>query len=122
MKSICIAIVALLFFDSSKSDSLTGTWMRLSPAGAPVYRVVFSADTYKTYINDKPGVNGVYTLNDSIFDINDSGCPDEPARYKITFFGNNDSCRLQVINDGCDARMHQADNAILYRVKKPIRL
>ena len=118
MKSICIAVIAILFSSSTKNDKLTGTWQRVIPGGDVVYRITFTADnTFEGYVNEKPFVSGTYTLRDSIFAIEDFGCPDIPGTYKVNFFGNDDSCRLQVINDACDGRLAQADNAILYRIK-----
>jgi hypothetical protein len=116
MKFICIAVVAMIC-TYTKNNRLTGTWQRLTPSGG-VHRITFTADnTFQMSVNDQPRVSGTYTLRDSIFTIEDFGCPDMTGTYKISFFGGDDSCRFQAISDPCDGRVQQANDAVLFRIK-----
>jgi hypothetical protein len=115
MKIIGIAIVAMVCAYTS-NDPLAGSWQRVSATNG-IYRVSFTPDnTFQMFVNDQLRVTGTYTLNDSIVIMDDSGCPDMTGTYKLSFFGNGDSCRVQVIGDPCDARVQQAHEAVLFRL------
>ena len=117
MKTICITVLAIVLFAFTAQDKLTGTWQGSSGARGK-FNLVFKADnSFDLLVNDVPKVSGIYTLTDSIFTMEDYGCPEIIGRYKVTFFGNDDSCRFQLIDDGCDGRNSSADNAVLFRVK-----
>ena len=101
------------------NDKLIGRWeSRPSEKGA-VTTVVFRADnSFDGYVNNKPFVNGTYTLNDSIFTMVDNGCNGVRGTYTIHFFSNGDSMRLECLQDSCAERCAGASRIILGR-KKP---
>ncbi len=116
MKAICLAAFAIVCFAFTTNDKLIGTWQGHNSWGK--YNLIFKKDnSFEVLVGDKPKVSGVYTFTDSIFTIEDYGCPEVIGKYKITFFGNDDSCRFQLLEDGCDGRASAADNAVLFRVK-----
>jgi hypothetical protein len=116
MKIICITAIAMVCAFTG-NNRLTGTWQRLSSSGN-IHTITFSADnTFEMQVNGTPRVSGDYSLTDSIFSIEDFGCPDMKGTYKIKFFGNSDSCRFEAISDPCDARVQQANGAVLFKVK-----
>ena len=115
MKSTCIALIGLVIFAFTGKDPLTGTWQRVGPGNR---QVIFREDsTFDMLVNETLRLSGKYSLKENIFTIDDYGCPDMTGTYKLSFFGNNDSCRFEVIHDACDGRRAQADGAVLFRVK-----
>lgn len=117
MKSICITAFALLCFAFTGNDKLTGTWQGFAESRGK-FNLIFKEDkSFELLINDKPKVSGIYTLTDGIFTIEDYGCPNIVGKYKLTFFGNDDSCRFHLIEDGCDGRGSTADGIVIYKVK-----
>ena len=109
----CIATLVSFCFD----DKLTGRWESISSTGN-VTGVVFKPDnTFEGYINKKPFVTGTYTLQDSIFTMQDNGCMGAVGTYKISFFSNNDSLRLELIEDACEGRGRGTNGRVFGRAK-----
>ena len=118
MKSIVIAAIGLFYFAFTANDQLTGTWERISTDGR-TYKVIFHKDsTFDMHVDGTPRLTGTYKLRDDLLTVDDTGCPDATGTYKITFFSNGDSCKMQMINDACMGRAQQADGPVLGRVKK----
>jgi hypothetical protein len=118
MKTILFSALASLLFASSAYDKLMGRWESVSPATGNVTGVVFREDgSFEGYVNQKPFVSGSYTLRDSIFELQDNGCMGITGIYKITFFSNDDSIRLQLIQDLCEGRGTGVNNRVFGRVK-----
>lgn len=119
MKTILFTALASLLFATSSYDKLTGRWESISPASGNVTGVVFRDDgSFEGYINQKPFVSGSYTLRDSIFEMQDNGCLGITGSYKLTFFSNGDSMRLQLIQDLCEGRGNGVNNRVFGRVKQ----
>lgn len=119
MKTILFSALASLLFASAAPDKLIGRWESISPVSGNVTGVIFKEDgSFEAYINQKPFVSGTYTLRDSIFEMQDPGCLSMIGSYKITFFSNNDSLRLQLIHDLCEGRANGSNNRVFGRVKQ----
>lgn len=111
---LCIATLLSVSFD----NKLVGKWESVSPTGN-VTGVVFKEDyTFEGFINKKPFVSGTYSLQDSTFTMADNGCMGATGTYRITFFSNNDSLRLELIEDACQGRANGANNRVFGRVKQ----
>lgn len=111
---LTILIASLAFITK---DELTGRWESKSVTGN-ITGVIFNPDnSFEGYINKKPFVSGTYTFKDGIFTMEDNGCPGIPSSYKLTFFSNGDSLRLELIKDDCPGRGQGANNRVFGRVK-----
>ena len=118
MKTILITASMFTAFSFMKQDKLTGRWESQPSAKGTVTGVVFREDqSFDGYLNKKPFVTGTYSLEDSIFTMTDNGCNGATGTYKIIFFSNDDSLRLQPINDPCTERMKGTSRLVLGRVK-----
>ncbi len=118
MKTILMSasIAATLF--CMKPDQLTGRWETAPSAKGSVTGVVFKEDqTFEGYVNKKPFVTGTYSLEDNVFSMTDNGCDGATGTYKLIFFSNNDSLRLEPINDPCIERMKGTSRLVLGRVR-----
>ncbi|MGB8193968.1 MAG: hypothetical protein WCF67_18690 [Chitinophagaceae bacterium] len=117
MKTILFAVIAITLFSSTAKDKLTGRWESISATGN-VTGVVFKEDnTFEGYINKKPFVSGFYTLRDSTFTMEDNGCMSLVGTYKLLFFNNDDSLRLELIEDPCTGRGQGTNGRVFGRVK-----
>lgn len=115
MKPLIIFVLALM--SGNFENKLVGRWQKISPSGN-ITGVVFKEDnSFEGYINKKPFVTGTYTIRDSIFTMQDNGCNGATGNYKIIFFSNNDSFRLQLIQDDCEPRGRGASSGAYGRVK-----
>ncbi|HEY6900627.1 MAG TPA: cytochrome c peroxidase, partial [Puia sp.] len=123
MKTLLITgfLILLLLISRAAAwnDRLTGKWESLSVNGNVTSVVFFPDHTFDGYVNDKPFTNGEYTLSDSIFTLVDNGCNGVRGTYRIMFFSNDDSIRLQVIQDSCTERGKGISQLVLGR-KKPM--
>lgn len=109
-------IIALVSF--VKTDKLTGRWERKTATGN-IVGVVFKGDNIiEGYINKKPFVSGTYTLEDTLFTLVDNGCPNIRGKYKMIFFSNDDSVRLELISDSCLERGKGMNGNVYGRVKQ----
>lgn len=117
MKTVLYAVIALTLFSAPAKDKLTGRWESISPTGN-ITGVVFKEDnTFEGYINKKPFTSGTYSLTDSTFAMQDNGCQGHVGNYRIHFFSNNDSFRLQLIDDPCTPRGNGSNGRRFGRVK-----
>ena len=115
MKPLIICLMVLL--GSSSGEKLIGRWESISDKGN-VTGVVFKDDnTFEGYVNKKPFVTGTYSFNDSIFTLQDNGCMGVTGTYTIHFYSNNDSFRIQLMHDDCEARGSGIHDRIFGRVK-----
>ena len=115
MKPLIICMMVLLA--NSSGDKLIGRWESISEKGNTT-GVVFKEDnTFEGYVNKKPFVTGTYTFNDSIFTMQDNGCMGVSGTYKLHFYSNNDSFRIQLIHDDCEPRGNGTNNRVFGRVK-----
>lgn len=118
MKTILFSVLAMAFLSTEGPERLIGRWESISSTGN-VTGVVFKDDnTFEGYVNQKPFVSGTYSLSDSVFIMSDNGCKGVEGVYKLTFFSNNDSFRIQTISDDCEARGNGVNNRVFGRVKK----
>lgn len=118
MKTILFSVLAMTLLSSAGTEKLIGRWESISRTGN-ITGVVFKEDnTFEGYINQKPFVSGTYNLVDSIYTMSDNGCMGVKGTYKLTFFSNNDSFRLQLISDACEPRGNGTNNRVFGRVKK----
>jgi hypothetical protein len=118
MKTFFFSSLLVLLFGLKPEDKLTGRWESRSETGA-VTGVVFKTDnSFDSYLNRKHFVSGTYTLNDSLFTIQDDGCKGLEGVYRISFYSNNDSIRLQLISDSCKGRSTGMPRLHLGRTKK----
>ena len=112
-----VAAVMMFLLAFIVPNKLTGRWERISPTGN-VIGVIFKEDnTFDAYINKKPFVSGTYDLHDNIFTVIDNGCPDIKGVFKMTFFSNDDSMRVELISDSCTERGKGLHNNVYGRVK-----
>ena len=115
MKPLIICLMVLLA--KSSDDKLIGRWESLSEKGN-ITGVVFREDnTFEGYVNKKPFVTGTYTFNDSIFTLQDNGCMGVTGTYKLNFYSNNDSFRIQLMHDDCEERGNGIHNRVFGKVK-----
>jgi len=100
------------------NEKLVGRWESpVSPKGN-VTGVVFKADsTFEGYVNQKPFVTGTYSLKNDTFTFVDNGCDGKQGTYKVIFFSNEDSIRMQPIEDGCEERKNGMSKLVLGRKK-----
>ena len=118
MKTILISAATLAAIIFSGPDKLTGRWESRPSAKGNVTGVVFKEDqSFEGYVNRKPFVSGTYSLQDSIFTMEDNGCNGAQGTYKLIFFSNNDSLRFQAIQDDCTGRMEGTTRLVMGRVK-----
>ena len=118
MKPILIIIAAALTLAFTSTNKLTGRWETKPSEKGNITGVVFKSDnTFEGFINRKPFVTGTYTFEDSIFSFVDNGCEGKRGVYKVIFFSNEDSMRLEPISDSCDRRREGMIRLILGRVK-----
>jgi hypothetical protein len=118
MKPIFAFISITLLLSFAFADKLTGRWeTRLSEKGN-VTGVVFKADnTFEGYINKKPFVSGLYTLQEDTLTFTDNGCRGMSGTYKLHFSSNADSLRFIAISDSCTERRGGMERLVLGRVK-----
>lgn len=113
---ISTAIMALVVL--TNQDKLTGRWQTKPSEKGNTTLVVFKPDnSFEGFINKKPFTTGTYTLQDSIFSLTDNGCNGVRGIYRIIFFSNSDSMRLEPINDSCTGRKEGMSRLILGRMK-----
>lgn len=118
MKSILFTASLFTAFMYIKPDKLTGRWETLPSSKGTVTSVVFKEDqSFDGFINKKPFVSGTYSLEDSIFSMTDNGCNGATGVYKAIFFSNNDSLRLEPVNDPCVERMKGTSRLVFGRVR-----
>lgn len=118
MKIILISFLAMMFTSFTREDKLTGKWETQPNENGNVTGVSFKPDnSFEGYVNKKPFTSGTYTLKDDVFTFSDNGCNGVEASYKIIFFSNNDSLRLQPITDSCVGRRNGMSRLVLGRVK-----
>lgn len=115
---ILFMVTMITLFAFIPKDELIGRWESKSAKGN-VTGVIFKADnSFEGYINKKPFVSGIYTYKKGIFTMEDNGCPSIVGTYKLTFFSEADSLRIEVITDDCDGRKQGAHNRTFGRVKQ----
>ena len=118
MKSIFIFFVFAALLSFTITDELTGRWQTKPSPKGNVTSVLFNPDnSFEVFTNKKPFTSGVYTLADSIFTFTDNGCNGKRGVYKIIFFSDGDSLRLQPLQDSCTERMNGMSRIVLGRVK-----
>ena len=118
MKTILISVSMIMAIVCNGPDKLTGRWESKPSARGNVTGVVFKDDqSFEGYVNKKPFVSGNYSLQDSVFTLEDNGCNGAQGTYKIIFFCNNDSIRFQPIKDACTERMEGTSRLVMGRVK-----
>lgn len=116
MKTILFS--TLLLLSISGNNKLVGHWESISPTGN-ITGVVFKDDnTFEGFINNKPFVSGIYSLKDSTFQMQDNGCMGATGTYIVHFFANNDSFRIELIEDACEPRGNGSNNRVFGKVKK----
>ncbi|HYF32088.1 MAG TPA: hypothetical protein VD993_13285 [Chitinophagaceae bacterium] len=117
MKTVLFFVVTMVSLNLD-NNKLVGRWESMSVTGN-VTGVVFKEDnTFEGYVNKKPFVSGTYTFHDGIFTMQDNGCMDAVGTYKITFFSNDDSMRIELLSDDCTPRGNGTNNRVFGRVKK----
>ncbi len=118
MKSIMILLTASMLISFTTSDKLTGRWETQPSEKGNITGVVFKNDnTFEGYVNRKPFVSGSYKLKDNIFSFSDNGCEGKEGVYKIIFFSNDDSLRLEPVSDECNERKNGMSRLVLGRVR-----
>jgi hypothetical protein len=118
MKMMLIPAALIVLCSFMAPDKLIGRWERKTASGN-VVGVWFKPDnTFEAFINKKAFVSGTYTLNGNIYTNVDNGCPDIRGVYKITFFSNDDSMRVELIVDSCLERGKGMNGNVYGRVKK----
>jgi hypothetical protein len=117
MKSIIIAAAIMLL--PVVKNKLEGRWESKPSVNGNVTGVVFKPDyTFEGYVNRKPFVTGKYSFEDDIFTFTDNGCNGAQGVYRVIFFSNDDSLKLQCISDSCTERKEGMSRLIMGRVKK----
>jgi hypothetical protein len=118
MKTFLISIVIMTFFAFPAKDILTGKWQTpVSPKGN-VTGIVFKEDnSFEAFVNRKPFTSGKYTLKDSLFSFTDTGCEGKPGTYRLIFFSQGDSLRLEAVSDSCVERKNGMIHLVMGRVK-----
>jgi hypothetical protein len=108
----------MILFAITGNEKLVGKWESpVSPKGNTT-GVIFRADsTFDAYFNNKPFTSGAYSLKNDTFSFTDNGCDGKQGIYKITFFSNEDSIRLQPIDDPCEERKNGMSKLVLGRKK-----
>ena len=113
LKFFLLGITMLLH---SYNDKLTGKWQSVSPTGA-VTLVHFKSDqSFEGFVNNKPFVTGSYWLKGNIFTLKDNGCSGVSGTYRMTFFHNDDSVRIELIADSCEPRGKGMNNRVYGRL------
>ena len=117
MKSMLIAAAIMLL--PVLKNKLEGRWESKPSVNGNVTGVVFKSDsTFEGYVNRKPFVTGKYTFEDDVFTFTDNGCNGAKGEYRVIFFSNEDSLKLQCISDSCEERKAGMTRLIMGRVKK----
>ena len=118
MKKIMLSASIFAAVVFTGADKLTGRWETRPSEKGNVTGVVFKDDqSFEGYVNKKPFTSGSYTLQDSLFTMEDNGCNGAKGTYKIIFFSNNDSLRLVPMDDPCIERAEGVSRMIMGRVK-----
>ncbi|MBC7868432.1 MAG: hypothetical protein H7X88_12925 [Gloeobacteraceae cyanobacterium ES-bin-316] len=118
MKTIIISLAFMATLALKHGDKLTGRWQTQPSIKGNVTGIVFKADnSFEGYINKKPFTSGHYILKDSLFHFSDNGCNAVKAIYKVIFFSESDSLRLEVVNDSCTERKNGISRLVFGRVK-----
>jgi hypothetical protein len=118
MKPIIISILAITIASFITKDKLIGRWQSKPSPKGNITSVFFKSDnSFEGFVNKKPFVTGVYTLQDSIFSFVDNGCNGKKGIYRIIFYSNSDSIRFDPINDSCAERKEGMSKLILGRIK-----
>jgi len=114
--SITAAFLGLVVFTTG--NELTGRWESKPSVKGNVTGVVFKSDSsFEGYVNKKPFTSGRYLFENGLFSFTDNGCEGKRGIYRVIFFHNGDSLRLEPVSDSCVQRKEGMSKLILGRVK-----
>lgn len=118
MKIVLLSTIAAVAIAFVPADKLTGRWETKPSVNGNVTGAVFRPDnTFEGYVNKKPFVSGVYTLQGDTLSFTDNGCRGAQGIYKLYFFSNADSLRFEAISDSCADRKAGMERLVMGRVK-----
>jgi hypothetical protein len=84
------------------SCNLVGTW-GTTASGAPFSFTFATGGTYTTMFNGSAGKSGMWMLNGTTFQIQDSSCT-QFGSYTLTFASSCNGFTLATISDSCSGR------------------
>ena len=119
MKTIALlAVTAALFSFASENNKLAGRWESQPFDDGVVMGALFRDNgSFEGTSNGYVFAYGSYkTANDTVT-FTDNTCNGAEAKYKLLFFGNGDSLRLQAISDDCWQRRSRIEKAVMGRMK-----
>ena len=115
-KLIIGSILLTLAAHPGKTDIL-GRWKTNPSEKGNVTTVIFKSDNhFDGFVNKKPFVTGNYQYQYAELNFIDNGCEGKTGRYKVIFFSNDDSIRLEPISDSCTERRNGMSRMVLGRV------
>lgn len=118
MKTLVISTAFLLALFTGTTDKLTGYWHSHPSPKGNITTVHFKEDkNFETFINNKHFATGKYKLEDNIFSFTDNGCNGIEGKYKLAFYSNDDSLRIEVISDSCVPRSNGMPKLVLGKMK-----
>ena len=117
-KAILGCLLLTLSAHPDKTD-IVGRWKTKPSEKGNVTLVNFKSDNhFDGFINKKPFVTGTYQYQYPELYFIDNGCEGKTGRYKVIFFSNDDSIRLEPIADSCKERMEGMKRMVLGRITK----
>jgi len=112
------SLLLILSARLGKKD-IVGRWKTNPSDKGNVTMVNFKADNhFDGFVNKKPFVTGTYQYEYPELYFIDNGCEGKTGRYKVIFFSNDDSIRMEPIADSCKERMEGMKRMVLGRVTK----
>jgi len=114
-------MVSAGFSYPEETNPLVGRWewTRVYPEGPLSILAVFRSNgTYDGFANKKSFVSGTYSVKHDTLFISDPVCNSKySGTYKLTFLGQRDSVRFNVIQDTCKGRRGGVNGMVYKQVK-----